>query len=347
MKKKFSVKLLASLLAMTMVLGMGMTVFAAPVDVATNNGEIVCSEGSYNVTVFGKALSIAGANATTIMPNNVTTKMDAMVNGKLYKGVNRIVVIKDVNRDKIVLDKGSYILDAATLTEKQINSAVKSLIGTLVVPNDIAARPLVYTVSDKGKVLDAAGKEATTMLMTDCNYLSIAESEKVFAEEQDKLYQEELAKAEEAKKPSSSPSSDNPPAPAPTPGPTPGPTSDWSPVKKILYYNSSMDEDIVNKCKNISFSTKDGKVRIKNLDNSGYYDFIVAYWGPELSYSEGLYNNDAIEAIISTVIGSGKYKFMDSSEATTLEDGTFEHDFSSIEGIDMSNLSFVVLCAIM
>lgn len=223
-------KILPLIASLIMMLAMGMTVFAAPGDVISNNGEIICSEGSYNVTVFGKALSVAGVNETTIMPNNATTKMDAMVNGKTYKGVNRIVVLKDDNRDKIVLEKGSYILDATKLTSNQTNRAVRSLIGTVVAPSNMAGIELVYMIGENGKVLDASGVAAATMLKTECNYISTNDNFATFAKEQEEAY-----KASQPSQSTVSSGSSDKPAPAPTPDPGPTPTS----FKKVFYFNAS------------------------------------------------------------------------------------------------------------
>lgn len=336
MNNKLMLKLITTVCALTMVIGLGLTAYAAPGEIILDQEVITCNEGSYNVTVFGKAISVAVANTTTIVPNNVSTKIDVMVNGKLYVGMKKVIVHKDDNRDRIVLEKGSYILDAATLSQKQIDKAVKNLIGAEEIPEKMDSRSFVYIIGDKGKVLDSNGLEQNTMIRTEANYIPLEKAYAEFAEEMERE-RERASVAEVSNKTSDSSPSNN--------------SEDNSkPVSTVIFYKSTQEGSPAKKAAAESVSvriTDDGKLRILGDNAKAVFGWL--YWG-DVSNLNGVYDiadgagqpgYDKEYELYNDKNGAGqdKYSYLTWSDI----DGGIEADISGL-GVDLDKLVFVFYC---
>lgn len=193
--RKHIVKIVATLFAMTLVCGMEMNVFAYMVLVTvSDNRTTVSIKETSALNIFGTAVAVTEENSTTIIPNNTSTKVDLMVDGKLYKGVNKVQVENGTGNAQIVLEKGALIFDASSLSTRQIDSAVMSFLGLTTATNSETIKARTYTVGDKGKILDINGNE-TKLQMAGTDFTSREAAYTSFVDKQERLYQEEKANA--------------------------------------------------------------------------------------------------------------------------------------------------------
>lgn len=196
---KLAKRLVIFAAAMVMMLASSLTVFAKENEAVPRivDNVMYVDEGSNNVWVYGVAISIAGGNKTDIVPNNPSKKIDVMANGKLFKQLDGVVLLKDEKKDRVFLEVGSTVIEAPSITDKALATLKKaiadgkadSITATQILGTTADKGALAYQIAKNGKAVMTSGEELSKLLKTNANYISVLEA-----------FEQAVAAAEEAAK---------------------------------------------------------------------------------------------------------------------------------------------------
>lgn len=198
MKKNLLTK--AAVLAMSAVLAMPVTVYAAPPTSAPIEMSVKQDGKTHKVFVFGASMALVSTDGSIEISNmGPVGRVDVMIDGTLTKNVSSIDIPAG-QHTKMVLDEGSVVVknvsaESVEAVKKQINDAYSADAGSV----DLAALANVtaYKVNENGTLVNTAGNtvSSTGIGMT---VSSVDAASTAFTEEITEIVQREAIEADAA-----------------------------------------------------------------------------------------------------------------------------------------------------
>lgn len=207
-------KIKAFIVAFAMVAAMSMpSTFAYAVEASEDKLEVSKDEKRHTVAVYGKAVAIIYPDGQmVIVANNLSGRVDVMLDGKVTKGIGTVVVPAQ-NRTNMVLEEGSFIANAkdeeqadmlkevikeSLLTDQPIESSV------VIEDGEEMQNVTMFLVGKSGEIQAEDGTKISTDALTGVEVKTpqivyeefAAEMEEKIQEEQEKIREEQQAAAE-------------------------------------------------------------------------------------------------------------------------------------------------------
>ena len=193
---KKSKKVILSVLLAVMMLSTYLVASAA------EPSEKVMEDGKHSVYAFGKSVVFIVGDTIEIVPNNDTKMIDVMIDGKVFKGLQRLE-LKTTEGNKVVPEEGSIILECDSKEQAQ---ELKDKIATGM-ENDTPVTNIADLVGDEeylaalmistsGNLVDGNGKAVTGNNAPKVEVDSVANASVKFQAEQQEL-REEMKQQEE------------------------------------------------------------------------------------------------------------------------------------------------------
>lgn len=208
MKMKAKTAVLLAVASLMLATGMKCGAHAAEPSANIVDNVAYCDEGTFHVTEFGKSVSIAGKEETHIIPNNVSNKIDVMINGQLFKQLDGVIIKKDDKSDSVILSKGSIVIEVPSVLNRDINKIANSVkkgnvtdvLSAKTTGVSLDKNSFAYEIGDQGKIFDENGKDVSKLIKTDCDYKSVEKVASDFSEEMAKAEVKESPKSEDGPK---------------------------------------------------------------------------------------------------------------------------------------------------
>ncbi|MBQ9927954.1 MAG: hypothetical protein IJO65_08230 [Lachnospiraceae bacterium] len=193
---KKSKKVILSVLLAVMMLSTYLVASAA------EPSEKVMEDGKHSVYAFGKSVVFIVGDTIEIVPNNDTKMIDVMIDGKVFKGLQRLE-LKSTEGNKVVPEEGSIILEcdskeqAQELKDKiatgmENNTPVTNIADLVGEEENVAA----FMIDESGNLVDDNGNAVTGNNAPKVEVDSVSNASEEFQEEQQEL-QEEIKQQEE------------------------------------------------------------------------------------------------------------------------------------------------------
>ena len=193
---KKSKKVILSVLLAVMMLSTYLVASAA------EPSEKVMEDGNHSVYAFGKSVVFIVGDTIEIVPNNDTKMIDVMIDGKVFKGLQRLE-LKTTEGNKVVPEEGSIILECDSKEQAQEfkdmiatgmenNTPVTNIADLVGEEENVAA----FMIDESGNLVDDNGNAVTGNDSPEVEINSVSNASEEFQEEQQEL-QEEIKQQEE------------------------------------------------------------------------------------------------------------------------------------------------------